>query len=252
VARAEAATLYVIKGSHSCRAAMLMLGHKQVPYEIVELPSGLHPLGVRLAGFVGDESLERDVDGRSRWPVAIAGRTGTVPALRLDGDRASTSRAIARLLDSRFPEPPLYPTGENERAGVEAAEHFADTELQMTARRLVLAAGANGHLSGGGAGGRLGPLLFARPRARRAATYLFGVIFDAGPGKESRLMGESREMLDRIEGMIADGTLDGPRLNAADMQVAPSVALLAYHPTLREEIANRPAGRMLDRLLPAA
>ncbi|TML96267.1 MAG: hypothetical protein E6G10_27130, partial [Actinobacteria bacterium] len=44
-------TLYVIPGSHACRAAMLMLEHKRVPYRRVDIVTLLHPLVVRLHGF---------------------------------------------------------------------------------------------------------------------------------------------------------------------------------------------------------
>ena len=44
-------TLYVIPGSHACRAAILMLEHKGVPYKRVDFVTGLHPLAARLRGF---------------------------------------------------------------------------------------------------------------------------------------------------------------------------------------------------------
>jgi hypothetical protein len=40
-------TLYVIPGSHACRAAMLMLERKQVPYRRVDIVTLVHPLVVR-------------------------------------------------------------------------------------------------------------------------------------------------------------------------------------------------------------
>ena len=43
--------LYVIPGSHACRAAMLMLEHKQVPYRRVDVVTLTHPLVARLHGF---------------------------------------------------------------------------------------------------------------------------------------------------------------------------------------------------------
>ena len=44
-------TLYVIPGSHACRSAILMLGHKRVPYRRVDVPTLTHPVAVRLVGF---------------------------------------------------------------------------------------------------------------------------------------------------------------------------------------------------------
>jgi len=43
--------LYVIPGSHACRAGILMLDHKRVPYERVDLITLTHPVLVRLHGF---------------------------------------------------------------------------------------------------------------------------------------------------------------------------------------------------------
>ena len=48
------AKLYVILGSHACRTGMLMLEHKGIEYERVELPAGLHPVALRLRGFAGN------------------------------------------------------------------------------------------------------------------------------------------------------------------------------------------------------
>jgi hypothetical protein len=45
------AKLYVILGSHACRTGMLMLEHKGIEYKRVQLPTGLHPLALRLRGF---------------------------------------------------------------------------------------------------------------------------------------------------------------------------------------------------------
>jgi hypothetical protein len=57
-------------------------------------------------------------------------------------------------------------------------------------------------------------------------------------------------MLDRVDAWIAEGVLASTALNVADFMVAPSLALLSYRPDLATQIAARPAGAMLDRLLP--
>jgi hypothetical protein len=57
-------------------------------------------------------------------------------------------------------------------------------------------------------------------------------------------------MLDRIDAWIADGVLDAPQLNAADLIIAPSLALIAYRRDLRPQIEARPAGALLRRVLP--
>ena len=58
------------------------------------------------------------------------------------------------------------------------------------------------------------------------------------------------EMLDRIDGLIAEGVLDGEHLNCADFQIAASLALVDYRLDVREQLRVRPAGRLMDRVVP--
>jgi hypothetical protein len=62
------------------------------------------------------------------------------------------------------------------------------------------------------------------------------------------LLVEARELLDRVDWWVGEGLLNGEELSVADFVIAPSVALLAYHRDLAEEIERRPAGQMLDRV----
>src|SRR4051794_30149775 len=126
------ATLYVIPGSHACRTGMLLLDHKGVEYRTTVLPTGLHPVLVRAAGFPGNPAPFRELgDGRGRW-VGMLDRLGTVPALKMDGDRVKTNRAIARHLERVCPEPPLFPADPERRRAVEEAEAWGDEVFQMT------------------------------------------------------------------------------------------------------------------------
>jgi len=240
--------LYVIKGSHACRSAILMLDYKGIPCELVTLPSGMHSMGLALAGFAGSGNAERKIDGAKHPMVALGDRLGTVPALRYGDERVMTNHDIARFIEAREPTPPLLPAEPDRRERVEEAEAWGDDLLQMTARRLILTAGGAGNLTGGASEGYLGPLLFSNPHVRRVASRGFASVFASGPRREPELMGEARELLDGVDARIAEGTLDGDGLNVADFVVAPSVALLAYHRDLGPEIAQRPAGRMLDRV----
>ena len=242
--------LYVIPGSHACRAAMLMLDHKQLAFDTVEFPPGLHPGLVRLLGF-SPEGAHRSIDGRPHRMLAMVDQLGTVPALRLDGERTMTNRRIARVLDRVQPEPPLFPADPASREQVEEAERWGDEVFQMAARRTVLSATAGRHLIGEGADGRLGPLLFKNDRVRYGAARMFGATtFAATAGAEPQLLIEVRGMFDKIDSWIAAGVLDGEQLNAADFMIAPSIALLEYHRDLHDEIAARPLGRMLERVMP--
>src|ERR687896_804936 len=131
--------LYVIPGSHACRAAMLMLEHKQVPYRRVDIVTLLHPLLVRLHGFdAGGQT--RHAGGRRTFGLRLGDRLGTVPGLAADGHRISTNYGIARFLDEHHPEPPLFPADADQRAAVEEAERWANGTLQMAARRIPGAA----------------------------------------------------------------------------------------------------------------
>src|SRR5919106_6730128 len=132
-------TLYVIPGSHACRSAMLMLEHKRVPYRRVDIVTLVHPFAVRLLGFdAGGQT--RSAGGLRTFGLRLGDRLGTVPALAANGRRISTNHGIARFLDERHPQPPLFPADPSQRAAVEAAERWANETLQMAARRIPGAA----------------------------------------------------------------------------------------------------------------
>ena len=247
------AKLYVILGSHACRTGMLMLEHKHIEYERVELPTGLHPFVLRLRGFAGNPAPFRRLDDRPHRMLGTVDRMGTVPALLIDGRRVKRNREIARFLEELRPDPPLFPDEPELRQGVEEAERWGDEVFQMTARRLGLAAllhGRDGLVNRGG-DGRLGPLLWRQPTVRWVGARLVGrFVFGANARAEPELLAALPGMLARIDGWIESGVLNGDQLYAADFMIAPSVALLCYRPDLRPEIERRPAIRLVDRLLP--
>ncbi len=245
-------TLYVIPGSHACRSAMLMLEHKQVPYRRVDIVTLLHPLVVRLHGFdAGGQT--RIAGGRRTVGLRLGDRLGTVPALAADGHRISTNHGIARFLDERHPQPPLFPADPERRAAVEEAERWANETLQMAARRipgaaLVRDAAAFSRSSGDG---RLGYLLYKQALTRRLILpRVLRGIFASDPAAERELLAQLPPKLDRIDAWIADGILGGAQLNAADFMVAPSLALILYRPDLMPMFEGRPALELVDRLLP--
>jgi glutathione S-transferase len=244
--------LYVIPGSHACRAAILMLDHKRVPYRRVDVVTLLHPLAARLHGFDAGGQTRR-LGTRRSLPLRFGDLVGTVPALAANGERASTNHQIARFLDDRHPDPPLFPADPDERRAVEEAERWANETLQMAARRIALAwavrdpAGA----ARGGADGRMGYLLYRSERARRLIIPQIGrLVFAAHPAAERELLAELPAMLDRVDAWIAEGVLGGAQPNAADCMVAPSLALLLYRPDGPALLEGRPALELADRLLP--
>jgi glutathione S-transferase len=244
--------LYVIPGSHACRAAILMLEHKQVPYRRVDVVTLLHPLAVRLRGFdAGGET--RTAGARRTVPIRMGDLLGTVPALACDGERISTNRQIARFLDDRHPEPLLFPADPQQRRAVEEAERWANETLQMAARRIALAWAARDPAgsSRSGADGRMGYLLYRRALTRGLVIPQIGRrIFAADPTAELELLAELPAMLDRIDAWIAAGVLGAAQLNAADCLVAPSLALILYRPDMLPRFEGRPALQLVDRLLP--
>jgi len=244
--------LYVIPGSHACRAAMLMLEHKQVPYERVDVVTLLHPVVARLHGFTA-RGERRDAGGRRTLGLRVGDRLGTVPGLAAGRERISTNFAIARFLDERHPVPPLLPPEPDRRAAVEAAERWANETLQMVARRVLGPAAIRDPeaFSRSASDGRLGYLLYRREPVRRlVAPRILRHVFDAGTDPRSDPVTELPAMLDRVDGWIADGVLGGVELNAADFMVAPSLALTLYRPDVAPLFEGRPSLELVDRLLP--
>jgi glutathione S-transferase len=108
--------LYVVHGSHPCAAVEKAMSIKGLSYDVTEWPPTLHaPMQLALFG------------------------ARTVPALKLDGEKISGSRAIMRRLDRLRPDPPLYPADATARARVEEAELWGDEVFQPIARELIWA-----------------------------------------------------------------------------------------------------------------
>jgi glutathione S-transferase len=244
--------LYVIPGSHACRAAMLMLEHKGVPYRRVDILPLMHPVVARLRGFdAGGQT--RAAGGKRTLGIRLGDRLGTVPALDANGHRVSTNHAIARFLDDAHPDPSLFPADREQRAKVEEAERWANGPLQMEARRIPGAAAVRDPeaFSRQTADGRMGYLLYRRRLVRRfVIPHILGRIFRTSPARDEELLAELSALLDRVDELIGDGVLNGPQLNAADFMVAPSLALILYRPDVKPIFEGRPALELVDRLLP--
>ena len=243
------ARVYVITGSHACRTATLMLEHKGIPYRLVRLTTGVHPLLVRAHGFAGHRTPIRTLEGTTPRPLALLDRLGTVPALRLAGERVQTNRAIARFLEGLQPQPALFPAQPERRQAVEDAERWGDDVLQMAARRVALATPLD-TMPSQGADGRLGPLLARSAVMRTILAHATPKPFCAGSSNLDALLDAIPPMLDIVDSHIGHGVLCGEELNVADFSIAPSLALLCYRPELNAEISRRPAGALVDRLLP--
>jgi glutathione S-transferase len=222
--------LYVIPGSHPCATVEAALNLKGLEYERVDLLPGMSAV----------------------LQVARFGRR-TVPGLVVDGYKVSGSRLILRTLEGLEPDPPLYPHDADQAAAVDDAERWGDADLQHATRLIIGYALATNPSDGDTylVGANI-PKLPA-PVSAAATRAVFTVelrLLGGGPsGAEEALRGLPG-MLDKIDGLIADGVIGGERPNAADLQIAGSVRLLLTFADLRDQIDARPAGRLARRLLP--
>jgi glutathione S-transferase len=223
------AKLYVIPASHPSRSAMLMLERKGIPYKRVDLIPVISKGILRALRFPGV----------------------TVPALKLNGNRIQGSLEIARELDRVQPEPALFPTDPEHRAKVEEAEAWGD-EFQQKPRRLSWWALKRNRepLASYSEGARLGiPVGLAVKTGGPivALSARFNGSTDESVSADLALL---RADLDRIDAWIAGGVIGGPEPNAADFQLAPSVALLMTFDDLRPFVESRPCGELAKRIDP--
>jgi glutathione S-transferase len=222
--------LYTIPGSHPGVAAQLMLKHKGIDFKRTDLFPVISKLVVRGLGFPRN----------------------TVPAIKIDGKKVQGSREIARELEQLRPEPALFPTDAATRAAVEEAERFGDEELQHPVRQLIWWAlkKDKAPLRSFSADAKLGiPIGLAIKTA--APIVALSAHFNEASDENVRAdLSAFGGLLDRVDELIAAGTIDGEQLNAADFQIAPSIRLAMTMQDLRPLIEARPAGRLAVRVQP--
>ena len=224
------ARLFTIPGSHPGWTARLMLELKGIPYSRFDLVAVASKPILRAAGFPGV----------------------TVPALRIEGSRVQGSRAIARELDRLVPDPPLFPAEPEARSRVEEAERWGDEELQSVARRLIWnrlekdRAPIRSFLEGA----KVGLPVSVAAKTAPPIAKLSARFNDATDANAIADLAALPAMLGRIDGWIGDGTMGGEPPNAADLQIATSLALLMTMDDLRPFIEPRPCGELARRLVP--
>jgi glutathione S-transferase len=223
-----AARIYVIPVSNPSAAGTAMARHKRIPHRVVTLMPGLHPILVRFAGF------DRH----------------TVPALEVDGAKVQGSREIARFLDRLAPDPPLFPADPAARARVEDAERWGERVLQPVPRRLFRYLMLTRQSTRVWMGSEV-----LRIRATPALVPLFmpairrlAEISHADEGRVRAGVEGLPGLLDRVDALIADGTIGGAAPNAADFQILSSVRVLLEFEDLAQMLEDRrcaPAARLL-------
>jgi glutathione S-transferase len=224
------ARLYVIPASHPSVAAELMLKHKGISYKRTDLLPVISKVVLRAVGFSGI----------------------TVPALKIDGQRIQGSREIARELDRLAPEPPLFPANPEKRVAVEEAERWGDEMLQPPMRQILWWAikRDKAPLRSYSEGAKLGIPISLALKTAAPIVALSARFNEADDEHVRRGLAEMPAMLDRVDAWIAEGVLGGTQLNAADFQIAPSLALAMTLEDLRPAIENRPAGELAKRVAP--
>jgi glutathione S-transferase len=225
-----AAKLYSLSLSHPAQAARLMLERKGIEHEVVDLLPGFHPLQLRAAGFRG----------------------GTVPALRVQGRRVQGSRRISRALEELRTDPPLFPADPDRAPAVVDAERWGEEVLQPVPRRIFRWGATHSQKVrrwiAADVVGMPAPGLVAAAQAPIA--WRFARVIGANDARVRSDVTGLPTLLDRVDSLIAAGTIGDEDPNAADYQIATAVRVLLAFEDLRAAVADRPAGELAMRVLP--
>jgi len=224
-------TLYAIHGSHPSITAERALQLKGQPYRIHEMAPALHV--------------------PEQW---LRFRALTVPALRLgSGEKIVGSRAIVHRLDELVPEPPLLPADPDMRTRVVEAERWGDEVLQPVPRRLAWTGMCSrpDAIPSYGEGSRIPLPGFVQ---RLVAPQIAKVARWRNRGGEAAAREDLAALpgyLDQVDAWIAEGVMGGPEPNAADLQIAPSIRLLATMEDVKPLLQGRPCLELAMRLFPS-
>lgn len=223
------AHLYAIKLSHPAHAARLMLEHKGIEHKVTMFPAGLHPVLVRAAGFRGN----------------------TVPVLKIDGRRVEKSLVIARELERLKPDPGLYPADPAAKARVEEAERWGEAELQPIPRRMFRWALTQQRAAREWTARFEGlPLPSVQARANVPLVKRFAGAVGATDERVRQDLAELPGKLDRVDELVANGTLSLEQPNAASFQIGTSIRALCIFAQMEPLLAGRPCGDIARSVLP--
>ncbi len=223
--------LYSISLSHPARAAGLMLRHKSIEHEIVDLPPGSQRLLLRMHGF----------------------EQRTVPVMEVDGRKVEGSLAISRALEELAPEPPLFPADPQQRAAVEAAERWGDAALQPIPRNLFRWGVSRDHelrLALAGVTGMPAPAM-AASFMKPLSWYFSRVVCGSTEESIRADLANLPDQLDHVDRLIDAGVIGGDQPNAADFQIGTTLRVLLNFPQLRPLVEGRPAGELAMRIAPS-
>jgi glutathione S-transferase len=211
--------LYVVAASHPCWAVARALELKGIPYKRVEWPPTMHV------------PMQRLRFGQ-----------GTVPGATIDGERLIGSRRIMHRLDELVPDPRLYPADGEARERLERIDEWGDQVLQALARRLVW--WALRARPGASVSYTQDSRLPFPPFMTRALIPLIAPIEwsinDVSDETARSDLASLPELLEKVDGWIAERTLGDGTPNAADLQIGSSIALLRTLEDLAPLIGGRP------------
>jgi len=223
------AHLYAIKLSHPSHAARLMLEHKGIEHRVTMFPAGLHPALVRLVGFRGN----------------------TVPVMKIDGRRVEKSLVIARELDRVKPDPGLYPADAAARARVEDAERWGEAEPQPVPRRMFRWALTQQRAAREWTARFEGlPVPSVQARINVPLVNRFASAVGATDGRVRQDLAELPGKLDRVDQLVANGTLSLEQPNAATFQIGTSIRALCIFAQMEALLAGRPCADIARSVLP--
>jgi glutathione S-transferase len=222
--------LYVLSGSHPCAAVEVALKRKGLPFKRVNLM----PMAQTVIG-----------------PLRYGG--GTVPGMRVDGERLLGSRPIMRRLDELAPEPPLLPApGNPQRARVLEAERWGDEVLQSVPRR-ILDVGFTRRPRVMESFATDLPLPLPPALMRPMLPLMARMMASKNDAREETARVDIVALpghLEKIDAWIAEGLLGGEEPNAADLQIGSSIQLLQTIADVRPILDAHPATVTLTRYFP--
>jgi len=223
------ARLYFLTLSHPSQAARLMLERKGIDHDLKELFPGGHPAQLRMAGFRG----------------------GTVPALKIDGQRVQGSLNISRALDALRPEPRLFPADPERRRAVEEAEAWGEGELQPVPRRMFRWGASRRQDFRVWMVRDMGmPAPNVMARAQKPLAHAFARMAEVSDERVRADVAGLPAQIDHIDRLIAEGVIGGDEPNAADFQIGTTVRVFLAYEDLHGLVEGRPAGDLAMRLLP--
>jgi len=224
-----AVKLYGTPPSHPSHAARLMVERKGIDHRMIWLLPGLWPILLRTRGFRG----------------------GTVPALKLDGQRLQDSREISRALEQYKPEPPLFPADPKRRIEVEEAERWGEEVLQPVPRRIIRWLALRRpevRTTIARDVGMPAPALAARLNA--PMVHHLARKADSSDERVEKTIRLLPALIEHVDMLIAEGVIGGREPNAADYQIATSVRALLTVEDLRPAIEGSRAERLAMSIIP--